>query len=172
MSGAVDIGLRLGGGTAAARPMGVGIDLVEVSQIAESLRRFPERFARRLFTAAEIADCEASALRAPARFAARFAAKEAGMKALGLTEGVDWRELEVVGIGGDTCTLVLHGEVARRAGTCVLALALGGAGDLATAMVVADWSQPAPSPAATFRPPTTSAPGPSPYPRGEQTHSE
>lgn len=125
---------RAGGG----RLLGVGIDLVEVSQIAESLRHFPERFARRLFTAAEATDCWRSGPRAPEGFATRFAAKEAAMKALGLAEGIDWRELEVVAAADGSCALCLHGEVARRAGACTLALSLAIAGDLATALVVAE----------------------------------
>jgi holo-[acyl-carrier protein] synthase len=124
--------------------IGVGIDLVEVSQIAESLRLFPERFARRLFTPAEVADCARSGAGAPERFAARFAAKEAAMKALGITEGVDWLEIEVLRSDGGTCTLVLHGELARRAGPCTLALTIGHAGDLASAVVLAERPDPIP----------------------------
>ena len=118
--------------------IGVGIDLVEVSQIAESLRLFPERFARRLFTPAEVEECARSGAGAPGRFAARFAAKEAAMKALGITEGVDWRELEVIRSDGGACALVLHGALARRAGPCTLALTISQAGDLATAVVLAE----------------------------------
>jgi holo-[acyl-carrier protein] synthase len=118
--------------------IGVGIDLVEISQIAESLRLFPERFARRLFTTAEVDDCARFGAVVPQRFAARFAAKEAAMKALGITEGVDWRELEVVRPDGGAWALVLHGEIARRAGPCTLALTISHAGDLATAVVLAE----------------------------------
>jgi holo-[acyl-carrier protein] synthase len=134
--------------------IGVGIDLVEVSRIAESLRLFPERFARRLFTAAEVDDCVRSGADAPEWFAARFAAKEAAMKALGITEGVDWRELEVIASSdGGARALALHGELARRAGPCTLALTISQAGDLATAVVLAEW------PTAT-RPRASCAPNP------------
>jgi holo-[acyl-carrier protein] synthase len=175
-------GDRDGGGR-----VGVGIDLVEVSQIAESLRLFPERFARRLFTPAEIDDCVRPAAAAPGRFAARFAAKEAAVKALGLTEGVDWRELEVVRGAGGACALVLHGEAARRAGPCRLALTISQAGDLATAVVLAErpdavraggasGARPhaAPFPTASGTAPTAScSPAPAPSAsRIDQTHCE
>jgi holo-[acyl-carrier protein] synthase len=111
---------------------------VQVSRIAESMRLFGERFTRRLFTSAEIAYCSASEVGAAERFAARFAAKEAALKALRLTEGVDWRELEVVRADSGACTLLLHGDLARRAGPWVLSVSLSHEGDLATAVVVAE----------------------------------
>ena len=135
-------------GLAAAR-VGVGIDLVQVSRIAESMRLFGERFTRRLFTSAEIAYCAASEVGAAERFAARFAAKEAALKALRLTEGVDWRELEVVRADSGACTLRLHGDLARRAGPWALAVSLSHEGDLATAVVVAERIDAATAPSAS-----------------------
>ena len=72
------------------------MDLVHVPRIDESLRDFGERFAERLFTDAEIAYADSSPTERAARYAARFAAKEATIKALSLSEaGVDWRDMEV-----------------------------------------------------------------------------
>ena len=94
--------------------LAVGIDLVMVSRIAESLACFGERFLRRIFTEGEIAYC--TRRREPAiHFAGRFASKEATMKALGTghTQGVLWRDVEVVRHGGPP-QLKLHGGAARR----------------------------------------------------------
>ena len=76
--------------------VGTGIDIAEVPRIAESIQRFGDRFLRRVFTEDEIRYCDAKANRAE-RYAARFAAKEAAMKALGTgwSHGVRWRDLEV-----------------------------------------------------------------------------
>ena len=79
----------------------VGIDLVRVSRVEESLAQFGERFLRRVFTDGEIAYCLRRRNPAP-HLAGRFAAKEAGMKAIGTGHafGVLWRDLEVVRHGG------------------------------------------------------------------------
>ena len=100
---------------------GVGVDLVRVPRLREVIGRWNERFLRRVFTDGEIAYCRAR--RDPViHFAARFAAKEAGMKALGtgLSLGVQWRDLEVRREPGQAPTLELHGR------TRVLSLARGG----------------------------------------------
>ena len=76
--------------------VGVGIDLVRVSRVAASLAQFGERFLRRVFTEAEIAYATSSPGLTAERLAARFAAKEAAIKALGLADqGVGWRQIEV-----------------------------------------------------------------------------
>jgi len=110
----------------------VGIDLVQVSRIAGSLDAFGERFLHRVYTAGELAYAQ----RDPERLAARFAAKEAAKKALGL-DGVGWRELEVVREDSGACELVLHGAARAAAGTCTLALSMSHEGDHATAVVIA-----------------------------------
>jgi holo-[acyl-carrier protein] synthase len=115
----------------------VGVDLVSVSRVAESLSRFGERFAARLFTDGE----RAYAAQAPAltaeRLAARFAAKEAVVKALGLSEtGASWRDIEVHRTDGGQCELRLHGPLAPLAASSELALSLSHEGDLAAAVVV------------------------------------
>jgi len=110
----------------------VGIDLVQVSRIAESIARFGERFLARVFTAGELAYARAR----PERLAARFAAKEAAKKALAL-DGVSWRELEVMRDANGACELVLHGRARAAAGDVALALSLSHEGDFATAVVIA-----------------------------------
>lgn len=122
----------------------VGIDLVQVSRIAESLALFGARFATRLFTAQEVAYCtepELAAATQAARFAARFAAKEATLKVLGAGDrGLSWRSLEVRRIPGGPLELALHGaarELADELGLTGLALSMSHEGDYATAVVIA-----------------------------------
>src|SRR5437879_8990603 len=94
--------------------IGLGLDATEIDRIAATVERYGERFLRRIFTDGEIAYC--TRRRVPAiHFAGRFAAKEAGMKALGTghTQGVLWRDLEVVRRGGPP-QLQFHGGAARR----------------------------------------------------------
>lgn len=76
--------------------IGVGIDLVEVARLEALFERHPERAAARLFTPGEIAECEARANPSEC-LAARFAAKEAFLKALGtgLRDGIAWRHIRV-----------------------------------------------------------------------------
>jgi len=97
--------------------VGTGIDLVEVERIARSIERFGERFLRRVFTEEEIAFCRARAGAAES-FAARFAAKEAGAKALGtgIQHGVMWREIEVRRERGQRPTLHFSGRARAIAG--------------------------------------------------------
>lgn len=90
---------------------GVGVDVVEIDRFAEALRRRP-RLAERCFTEAEAAYCAAKPF-PPQHFAARFAAKEAVGKALGIGM-TRWREVEVVR-GRGAPTIALHGRYAERA---------------------------------------------------------
>ncbi len=77
--------------------VGTGIDIAEVPRIRQSIERFGDRFLQRIYTAGEIRYCDSKANRVE-RYAARFAAKEAAMKALGTgwNHGVRWRDCEVV----------------------------------------------------------------------------
>jgi holo-[acyl-carrier protein] synthase len=94
--------------------IGIGIDATEIDRITETIERFGDRFLRRIFTEGEIAYCRRHRDPAPS-LAARFAAKEAAMKALGTghSQGVLWRDVEVVRHGGPP-QLRFHGGAARR----------------------------------------------------------
>jgi holo-[acyl-carrier protein] synthase len=119
----------------------VGIDLVRIARIVESLDSFGERFMRRLFTAQEIAWALASPACTAERLAARFAAKEAAIKAFDLAAtGVDWRDIEVVRLPSGATRLALHGAVARHVaglGIAEAAVSLSHADDYAAAVVTA-----------------------------------
>ena len=94
----------------------VGIDTVAVDRVAESLAVFGERFTHRLFTAAERQAAESVPGQVSERYAARFAVKEAVIKALDLAEaGIGWREIELCSRTGRPPSLQLHGRVAERA---------------------------------------------------------
>ena len=97
--------------------VGTGIDLIEVPRIAQSIERYGDRFLSRIFTDSEIAYCRGKATAAES-FAARFAAKEAGAKALGtgIQHGVSWKELEVRRLPGQRPTLHLTGRARAIAG--------------------------------------------------------
>jgi len=96
--------------------VGTGIDVVEVPRIAAAIERFGDRFLQRIFTQGEIRYCQSKANRVE-RFAARFAAKEAGMKALGTgwNHGVRWRDVEVQRQPGGRPIIVFHGVAAQFA---------------------------------------------------------
>ena len=94
----------------------VGFDLAQVSAVAESLRRFGRRFADRLFTADEQCYALSGSGLFAERLAVRFAAKEAVIKALSLSEaGVNWRDIEVRKRAGGDCFVVLHGRARQAA---------------------------------------------------------
>lgn len=106
--------------------IGVGLDATEIDRIEQAIHRFGDRFLHRVFTEGEIAYAIRRRHAAP-HFAARFAAKEAAMKALGTghSRGVLWRDIEVVRAGGPP-QLRFHGAAARRF------QAMGGTGSLIT----------------------------------------
>src|SRR5271167_1820648 len=91
--------------------VGTGIDIAEVPRIRKSIARFGDRFLRRIYTEGEIRYCESKANRVE-RYAARFAAKEAAMKALGTgwNHGVRWCDIEVTRQPGGRPTLTFHGK--------------------------------------------------------------
>ncbi len=120
--------------------LGVGIDLTPVDRMERALARHGDRFEKRVFTDGERAYCRARA-RPADHFAARFAAKEAALKALGVPEGLSWHELEIVPAAGGPPELVLRGVAARAAderGVRRLHLSLTHAGGQAAAVVVAE----------------------------------
>jgi holo-[acyl-carrier protein] synthase len=95
--------------------IGIGLDATDLPRIADMLQRYGERFLRRVFTEGEIAYCKRRRDPVPS-LAGRFAVKEAAMKALGTgqSQGVIWKDIEVVRAGGPP-QLRLHGGAARRA---------------------------------------------------------
>jgi holo-[acyl-carrier protein] synthase len=120
--------------------VGTGIDIAEVPRIQQSIARFGDRFLRRIYTEGEIRYCDSKANRAE-RYAARFAAKEAAMKALGTgwSHGVRWRDCEVVRLPGGRPTIAFHGEareVAARLGVKNAALSLSHTAEQAIAQVI------------------------------------
>jgi holo-[acyl-carrier protein] synthase len=119
--------------------VGTGVDLIEVPRIERSIARFGERFLQRVFTDEEIAYCRRKATAAES-FAARFAAKEAGAKALGtgIQHGVTWKELEVKRLPGERPTLHFSGRaraIAGQLGVAHVSLSLTHTASLAMATV-------------------------------------
>jgi holo-[acyl-carrier protein] synthase len=122
--------------------IGLGTDLIEIARIEHSVERFGEAFLNRIYTPGEIAYCMAKKNFAES-LAARFAAKEAGAKALGtgISRGVSWREFEVRRRPGQRPELHLSGralEIAGRLGVQRLSLSLSHARTLSIAVVVAE----------------------------------
>lgn len=120
--------------------VGIGVDVVQVQRITGSLERFGERMERRLFTEAELAYCRSFQDPLP-HLAARFAAKEAASKALGtgMSQGVGWKDFEVIQPGGRQPRLEFHGrgrEVFAALGCAAAHLSLTHDGGLAIATVV------------------------------------
>src|SRR5208337_5640766 len=120
--------------------VGSGIDLVEIGRIQQSLERYGQRFLNRVYTAQEQAYCLRKRKSAES-LAARFAAKEAGAKALGtgISYGVNWLEIEVVREPSGRPSLRFYGraaEVAKRQGVVRCNLSLTHTADLAVASVV------------------------------------
>lgn len=123
---------------------GVGVDLAQIPRLRRVVERWDDRFLRRVFTDDEIAYCRRRRDPIP-HFAARFAAKEATLKALGtgLSMGVNWRELEVRRERGQAPTMVLRGRtqaIARAKGASRVLLSLSHDGDyaMAQALLVGD----------------------------------
>jgi len=106
--------------------IGLGIDATEIARVAATIERYGDRFLAKVFTAGEIAYCRRKR-DAASSFAARFAAKEAAMKALGtgFSRGVFWTGIEVVRRGGPPQLQFHAGAAARFAG-------MGATGSLVT----------------------------------------
>jgi len=120
--------------------VGTGIDIAEVPRIRQSIERFGERFLHRIFTPGEMRYCDSKANRVE-RYAARFAAKEAAMKALGTgwNHGVRWRDCEVVRMPGGRPTIEFHGragEFALKLGVKNAALSISHTAEQAIAQVI------------------------------------
>jgi holo-[acyl-carrier protein] synthase len=126
--------------------LGVGVDLVRIARIRQAIARWQDRFLERVFTEDEIA--YARRRRDPAEhLAARFAAKEAALKALGtgLSMGVRWRELEVRRARGEPPRLALSGRTAALVaarGVRTFHVSLTHDGEYAMAQVLAEGDGP------------------------------
>jgi len=123
---------------------GIGVDIAQIPRLRRVVERWDDRFLRRVFTEAEIAYCHGRRDPIP-HLAARFAAKEATLKALGtgLRMGVNWRELEVRRERGQAPTMVLTGRsqaIARAKGASRVLISLTHDGDyaMAQALLVGD----------------------------------
>ena len=97
--------------------VGTGVDIAEVDRIQAAAERFGAKFIERVFTPLEIAYVERRRAGRYERYAARFAAKEAGMKAIGTgwRRGVRWQDFEVTNLPSGKPTLKLHGVAAQFA---------------------------------------------------------
>lgn len=120
--------------------VGIGTDFAEVSRIRASIERYGARFIQRIFTPAEIAYVDRKANRFE-RYAARFAAKEAGMKAIGTgwSRGVRWQDFEVANKLSGEPTLRFHGvaaEIAAKRGMVNVVLTLTHTAEIAMAVVI------------------------------------
>lgn len=124
----------------------IGLDVCDVARMRRALAGpTGARFAARVFTDAERAYCEARRAARVESYAARFAAKEAAMKALGTGwgRGVGWHDVEVVAVRGEAPALRLHGAATRHArarGIARWLVTLTHTATIAAACVVAEGS--------------------------------
>ena len=120
-----------------------GVDIIEIDRVRRVLERYGQRFLDRVFTPGEIAYCRGRA----ANLAARFAAKEATMKALGTgVRGVGWKDIEVIRheSGAPAIKLYKRGEQrALRLGVREISISLSHSRDYAVAFVVVLHEEPA-----------------------------
>ena len=121
--------------------VGSGVDLAEVPRIRKAIERFGERFITRIYTPGEIAYVERRGAGRFERFAARFAAKEAGMKAIGTgwRHGVRWLDFEVSNLPSGKPTLLFHGvaaNFAERLGVRNVSLSLTHTAETGMAIVI------------------------------------
>jgi holo-[acyl-carrier protein] synthase len=118
----------------------IGVDIIEVARIREVLLRTP-RFRERVFTSAEREYCDARGAVAAQHYAARFAAKEAALKALqtGWRNGIGWQDVEIASRDSGAPYLILHGSVKalfNSSGATVAHLSLSHTSEHAVAQVV------------------------------------
>jgi holo-[acyl-carrier protein] synthase len=125
--------------------VGIGVDIIEVERVERALTRVltAARFRQRVFTESEIAYCESRGRSRYQSYAARFAAKEAVMKAMGTgwNRNVAWSEIEVVRKRGQAPTITLHSKTAEFARSCDVArvhLSISHTATLAVAYVIAE----------------------------------
>jgi holo-[acyl-carrier protein] synthase len=120
--------------------IGLGLDIAEVDRIEAAIKNHGAHFLERLFTPTEVSYCERYRNRFE-RYAARFAVKEAAMKALGTgwSRGVRWRDIEVTREASGKPTLRLAGvalEIADHMGVRNISVSITHSGNLALAQVI------------------------------------
>jgi len=118
----------------------IGIDIIEVARVREVLARTP-RFAERVFTSAERAYCDSRGAVAAQHYAARFAAKEAALKAFqtGWKGGISWQDVEIASRESGAPFLIFHGQVQElfeKSGAIAAHLSLSHTSEHAIAEVV------------------------------------
>ncbi len=113
----------------------IGVDIIEIARIQSATERWRERFLHRIYTEAELRLCR----KKPSRLAARFAGKEAVMKALGTgTKGISWREIEILAEPSGKPLVRLYGKAQAQAdglGLDKLAISLSDSKEYAIAFV-------------------------------------
>ncbi len=113
-----------------------GVDIIEIARVGRVVKRFGDRFLRRIYTPSEISYCRGRA----ANLAARFAAKEATMKALGTgVRGVGWKDIEIARKESGAPHILLHDRAQQRAerlGVEELSLSMSHSLEYAVAFVV------------------------------------
>ena len=116
----------------------VGIDIIEISRIAQAISRWHDSFLTRVYTAAELKHCH----NAVPSLAARFAAKEATMKALGTgMKGLSWRDIEILSNADGAPSLRLHGRALKKSkdvGITDLSITMSHSKQYAIAFVICD----------------------------------
>ena len=116
----------------------IGIDIIEITRIKEAIARWGEAFLRRVYTEPELKLYQ----KQPASLAARFAAKEAVIKALGITDkGIVWREIEILSDANGKPLVHLHGKVQNQAeslGLANLAISLSHSKEYAIAIATGE----------------------------------
>jgi holo-[acyl-carrier protein] synthase len=124
----------------------VGIDLVSVEAVRDSIHQHGDRYLKRFYTERELEDCHNDGRLVPERLAARFAAKEATLKVLRPdNEAIPWREMGVIRHGPGWVTLELDGSaaaLAERSGLRDFELSICHEGTFASAIVIAELDLP------------------------------
>ena len=117
----------------------IGVDITDIDRIEGIIERLGQRFLKRVFTPAEISYCQQKAIPHQS-FAARFATKEAVLKAtgLGLVKGLSWQDIEVLNDENGRPSVQLYNKTARLLEGKKLHLSLSHSGNMAIAMVVVD----------------------------------
>ena len=119
----------------------IGVDIIEIARIEKAIEHWGERFLHRVYTEPELRLCR----KKPASLAARFAGKEAVMKALGTgIKGISWREIEILAEPSGKPSLNLYGKAQNKAGGLYLgklAISLSHSKEYAIAFVVGETKQ-------------------------------